>query len=118
MDAYEKFISRLANSVRASEVRELLALIRHHKDVISFAGGIPDPKLFPKHELADIAREVIVKYGDDALQYSETKGLIEAREVLSDFMARTKGFSVDPEDIVVTTGSQQALDLVDRKSVV
>lgn len=114
MPAYEKFCSKLAMGVKASDIRELLALIKHRRDVISFAGGIPDPKLFPKSELADISREVILKYGDEALQYSETKGLIELREILSDFMRRVKGIQVDPEDILVSTGSQQALDIVAR----
>ncbi|MGC9181665.1 PLP-dependent aminotransferase family protein [Thermogladius sp.] len=114
MPAYDKFYSRLAVGIKASDIRELLAIIKHRKDVISFAGGIPDPKLFPKSELADIAREVILKYGDDALQYSETKGLIELREILSDFMRRTKGIQTDAEDLIITTGSQQALDIVAR----
>ncbi|WP_440059586.1 PLP-dependent aminotransferase family protein [Thermogladius sp. 4427co] len=114
---YGKYYSSLANNIRASDIRELLALIKHRRDVISFAGGIPDPKLFPKSELADISREAILKYGDEALQYSETKGLIELRETLSDFMRRMKGISADPEDIVVTTGSQQALDIVARSMI-
>ncbi|ADV65097.1 PLP-dependent aminotransferase family protein [Desulfurococcus mucosus] len=111
---YSRFISHVAKSIKASEIRELLALIRGRKDIISFAGGIPDPVLFPRKELAKIAGVVIEKYGDNALQYSETKGIIEVRETLSDFLARKREIHVDAEDIIVTSGSQSGLDIVSR----
>lgn len=111
---YQKFYSSLAKSVKASEIRELLALIRGRRDVISFAGGIPDPALFPKERLSKIAEEVIIQYGNDALQYSETKGILEARETISDFLLRKKSIVADAEQIIITTGSQQALDLIAR----
>jgi len=111
---YSRFISNMAASIKASEIRELLALIRGRKDVISFAGGIPDPVLFPRKELAKIAGVVIEKYGNDALQYSETKGIIEVRETLSDFLARKRGITADAEEIIITSGSQSGLDIVSR----
>ncbi|WP_042667209.1 PLP-dependent aminotransferase family protein [Desulfurococcus amylolyticus] len=111
---YSRFISKVASNIKASEIRELLAIIRGRKDVISFAGGIPDPALFPRKELAKIAGIVIEKYGDDALQYSETKGIIEVRETLSDFLARKREIHADAEDIIITSGSQSALDIVSR----
>ncbi|MEL9908381.1 MAG: PLP-dependent aminotransferase family protein [Desulfurococcus sp.] len=114
MTDYSRFISKVASNIKASEIRELLAIIRGRKDVISFAGGIPDPTLFPRKELAKIAGIVIEKYGDDALQYSETKGIIEVRETLSDFLAKRREIHVDAEDIIITSGSQSALDIVSR----
>lgn len=111
---YRKFYSSLAKAVKASEIRELLALIRGRKDIISFAGGIPDPVLFPKERLSKIAEEVIIQYGNDALQYSETKGILEARETISDFLLRKKSIVADAEQIIITSGSQQALDLIAR----
>ncbi len=114
LDRYEKFISSTAKSIRASEIREILAIIRSRKDVISLAGGIPDPRTFPKKELAEIAQRVIVELGDVALQYSETKGILEVREMISHFLYEYRGISVDAENILVTTGSQQALDLIAR----
>ncbi len=114
MDKYEKFISRTAKEIRASEIREILAIIRARKDVISLAGGIPDPQTFPREELAEIAKHVIVDLGDTALQYSETKGILEVREMISHFLFEYRGISVDAENILVTTGSQQALDLISR----
>jgi len=82
MDKYDKFISNTAKQIRASEIREILAIIRARKDVISLAGGIPDPRTFPKEELAEIAKHVILDLGDTALQYSETKGILEVREIV------------------------------------
>lgn len=111
---FDNLITPAVRSIRASEVRELLKLVRRAKDIISFAGGIPDPKYFPKEELAEIATKVIKEYGDYSLQYSETQGIYEVREEIAKFMYRTKKVKVDPDNIIVTTGSQQALDIIAR----
>jgi len=111
---YSKYYSNLARSIKASEIRELLAIIKARRNVISFAGGIPDPALFPRAELAEIAREVIEVYGDDALQYSETKGVKEVRETVCSYLAARKGVKCGPENIIITTGSQLAIDLIAR----
>ncbi len=114
MPAYDEFFSSIAKSIKASEIREILAIIRERKDVISLAGGIPDPKTFPREELAEFARKMIIEMGNQALQYSETKGILEVREMLSHFLLESRGISVDAENIIVTTGSQQGLDLIAR----
>ncbi|MEZ0393513.1 MAG: PLP-dependent aminotransferase family protein [Desulfurococcaceae archaeon] len=114
LDKFERFASALSRSMRASEVRDLLSVIKRRGDVISLAGGIPDPSLFPKRELAEIARKVIEERGDVALQYGETKGELEARRALVDLMQRWRGFRAGEEDVVITTGSQQGLDLLAR----
>ncbi|MEM4224688.1 MAG: aminotransferase class I/II-fold pyridoxal phosphate-dependent enzyme, partial [Desulfurococcaceae archaeon] len=111
---YSKFYSNLARAIKASEIRELLAVISRRRDIISFAGGIPDPALFPRKELAEIAKEVIEVYGDQALQYSETKGVLVVREEICKYMKTRKHFNCDPEDLIVTAGSQSALDIVAR----
>jgi len=111
---YSRYYSNLARSIKASEIRELLAIIKAKKNVISFAGGIPDPELFPRKELAEIARDVIEIYGDEALQYSETKGVREVRETLCKFLSTRKSIKCEPENAIITTGSQSALDLVAR----
>jgi 2-aminoadipate transaminase len=111
---YSKYYSNLAKRIKASEIREILAILKTKRDVISFAGGIPDPTLFPKQELVEIARDVIEQYGDDALQYSETKGVREVREAVCKFMYAKKGFKCDLEDVIITTGSQSALDIIAR----
>ncbi len=114
LDDYTRFISVTARKIKASEIREILAVIRMRRDVISLAGGIPDPRTFPRKELAEIAKRMIIDLGDQALQYSETKGILEVREMLSHFLFEFRGISVDAENILVTTGSQQALDLIAR----
>ena len=114
MDHYEKFYSRVAKSIQASEIRELLAIIKQRQDVISLAGGVPDPRTFPTDYLAKITYDIIKNKGAYALQYSETKGILEVREMLSEFLYKARGIVVDAEDIIITTGSQQGLDLIAR----
>jgi len=99
--------------MRASEIRELLKLVEQ-KNVISFAGGLPDPKLFPIDELSEIAREVVRDLGAKALQYGPTKGATYYRKELADFLYRNRGIKVDVENILVTVGSQQAIDIISR----
>ena len=110
---YQKFLAERTELMRASEIRELLKLTEGRK-LISFAGGLPDPQIFPKAELAEIAKDVILRRGDKALQYSPTRGVSELRETLLDYMKK-KGVTVkSDDDVIVTTGSQQALDIVGR----
>lgn len=110
---FDRFFSRLARRIRASEVRELLSWAKKRK-VISFGGGFPDPDLYPVDELAEIARDVILTYRDKALQYGTTEGLDELREELIKFM-REHGVRVRGLDnIMITSGSQQAIDILGR----
>jgi len=111
---YTRLYSKLAKSIKASEIRELLAIISRRKDVISLAGGIPDPELFPRERLAEISKYVIEYYGDIALQYSETKGVPEARDTICKFLSKTKSIKCSEDEVVISTGSQSALDLVAR----
>ena len=109
---FKKFYAQRTRLMRVSEIRTILRVIEE-KGVISFAGGLPDPNLFPKKELSEIASYVIREYGNAALQYSVTRGVTLFRKSLSYFMS-TKGINVPPDNILVTTGSQQALDLIAR----
>jgi len=110
---YEKLLAGRSDLFRASEVRELLKLTEGKK-IISLAGGLPDPRVFPKEDLAKIAEEVIAEEGDKSLQYSPTGGVTQFREELKKFMAK-RGIKIKSEDnVIVTTGSQQALDLISR----
>ena len=116
MVKYERLLSDRTELLRASEVRELLKLTEGRK-IISLAGGLPDPRVFPKEELAEIAKEVILEEGDKSLQYSPTAGVTEFREELKKYMAR-KGVKIsDDEDLMVLTGSQQGLDIIARTMV-
>ena len=94
-------------------MRELLK-VTEGKNIICFTGGLPDPQVFPKRELAEVASYVIEELGDRALQYGPTKGITEFRETLKRFLMN-KGVKIESDDdIIVTTGSQQALDLISR----
>lgn len=109
----EKFFSQLTNRLRASEVRELLKWGIKEK-VISFGGGFPDPKLYPIREIVEITRNLILKYGHQVLQYGTTEGLDELREELLDFMAKYGIEIPSLDNIMITSGSQQAIDIIGR----
>jgi DNA-binding transcriptional MocR family regulator len=100
--------------MQASEIRELLKLL-DHPDIISFAGGIPDPALFPRQEIAAAYQRIL---GDPersavALQYSISEGYLPLREWLAGYMGRL-GVACTAENILITNGSQQALDFVGK----
>jgi len=110
---FERFFSQLTHRIRASEVRELLSWAKKRK-IISFGGGFPDPSLYPVEELAEIARDVILNYKNNTLQYGTTEGVDELREELIKFM-ECYGIKVGSlENIMITSGSQQAIDILSR----
>lgn len=107
---YEILFSKIANQMRPSEIRRLLKWATQ-KDIISFGGGIPDPKNIPKNEIAEITRRIILERGEEALIYGPTRGNKILIDELLKFMA-SRGIKLKgEEEIVVTTGSQQGLDL-------
>ncbi|MEM1930855.1 MAG: PLP-dependent aminotransferase family protein [Sulfolobales archaeon] len=110
---YGRFVAKASELFRASEIRELLKVVEARK-VISFAGGYPDPQTFPRESLARIAYEVILNYGDKALQYSPTKGVTAFRETLVKYLKNSGVKVTSEDDIIITSGSQQGLDLVSR----
>ncbi|WP_317382189.1 PLP-dependent aminotransferase family protein [Megasphaera stantonii] len=103
--------SDLAMGLKASEIRELLKLTTM-PEVISFAGGLPAPELFPLEELKQVDVEILSKEGQMAVQYGTTEGYLPLREKIAARMK--KAFQVDctPEEIVITSGSQQGLSLL------
>jgi 2-aminoadipate transaminase len=96
----------------SSAIRELRKLTAD-PEVISFAGGLPAPELFPVAEIEAATHRVLAAHGSRALQYSDTEGYYPLRELLVRHMARY-GIEVKPANVVVTTGSQQALDLIGK----
>ncbi|MCI4436829.1 MAG: PLP-dependent aminotransferase family protein [Ignisphaera sp.] len=110
---YTRFLSVETQYMRASEIRELLKLTEK-REVISFAGGLPDPQTFPVEEIAEIVSYVIKEYGASALQYGPTKGVTRYILELVDFLKRNRGIEASPEEVIVTVGSQQALDILAR----
>lgn len=100
------------HSMGSSAIRELLKLTEQ-PDLISFAGGLPAPELFPIAEMKDACDVVLSEQGARALQYSTTEGYTPLREMLARHMVRY-GIKVDVDNIVITSGSQQALDLIGK----
>jgi len=104
---------RFANRVsrmKASTVREMLKTTQR-ADVISFAGGLPAPELFPTDDIAIATRAVMDTRGPAALQYSITEGVPEIRAWVVERINRLHGTAFTPDDVIITSGSQQALDL-------
>ncbi len=106
-----QFASRLDN-VETSAIRELFKLLGK-PGIISFAGGFPDSAMFDVEGLKAAADKALTEEPGGALQYGATEGYDPLRQQLSAFM-KTKGVAVDPSGLIVTTGSQQALDLLGK----
>jgi 2-aminoadipate transaminase len=96
----------------SSAIRELLKLIAQ-PDIISFAGGLPAPELFPVEEIKEAVETVLTSKGPQALQYSTTEGYPPLRDMLVRHMQRY-GIVVDADNVLITSGSQQALDLIGK----
>ncbi|HID87380.1 MAG TPA: PLP-dependent aminotransferase family protein [Anaerolineae bacterium] len=98
--------------MRSSIIRELLKLTQQ-PDIISFAGGLPAPELFPVEEVQEACQRVLKEHGPKALQYSTTEGYPPLRRFLMEKMARY-GIMASEENILITHGSQQGLDLIGK----
>jgi len=96
----------------SSIIRDLLKLTEQ-ADIISFAGGLPAPEVFPVDEVLDAAARVFRDFGPQALQYSTTEGYLPLRELIARHTARF-GLHITPDNILITSGSQQALDLIGK----
>lgn len=109
-----QFASRLQN-VETSAIRELFKLLGK-PGIISFAGGFPDPALFDAAGIRQAADAVLANQPGPVLQYGATEGYPPLREGIAGFMG-AKGASVEPQGLIVTTGSQQALDLIGKTMI-
>ena len=98
--------------MKSSAIRELLKLTEQ-PDVISFAGGMPAPEVFPVEEIREACDKVLREQGGIALQYGSTEGYLPLREMIARHTAHI-GIEVTPENILITSGSQQALDLLGK----
>ena len=107
-----KFARRLENA-EGSAIREILKLASN-PEVISFAGGLPAPELFPAEEMKKVALAVLEEQGRAAMQYYATDGYPPLREAIAERMNRKLHTNVTADSILVTNGSQQCLDFVGR----
>ena len=95
--------------MNSSAIREILKLT-DRPGIISMAGGLPSPKAFPLDAFTQACQTVMQRDGAAALQYSTTEGFAPLRQAIADFLP----WDVDPEQVLITTGSQQALDLIGK----
>lgn len=113
--ATEYRFARRITSIKTSAIREILK-ITERPEIISFAGGLPAPELFPVEEFAEAHAAVFREEGQAALQYSTTEGWLPLRTWIAEHL-RAKGIAADPSRILITAGSQQGIDLVARTFV-
>jgi 2-aminoadipate transaminase len=107
-----KIYANRMSTIPKSFIREILKATQDPK-VISFAGGLPNPRFFPVNEIGEAAAKVLRQAGKASLQYSTTEGYLPLRQYVAERYS-TKGLSVHPDEILITNGSQQGLDLVGK----
>lgn len=106
------YASRMTE-LRTSDIREILK-ITQHPEVISFAGGLPASELFPTADLATLAHDLLLSDGARALQYAPTEGLAVLRQLIADRLQGRFDLDRNAEEVLVVSGSQQALDLTGK----
>lgn len=109
---WESHLAERTKAMQSSAIRELLK-VTQDPEVISFAGGLPAPEVFPIKEVELACTNVLRDLGKKALQYSATEGYYPLKEFLSSAMHQY-GIPAKPENVLLTNGSQQALDLIGR----
>lgn len=113
MTTYDRFLSRAAAYMQESAIRRMGTLIASRRDVISFAPGYPAPDTFPWMEFRDITARLLNGSDGSVLQYGPTRGYRPLLEAIVDIMTQ-RGIETRMNELLVTTGSQQGLDLVAR----
>lgn len=108
-ETFDRFFSDASHLMKKSAIREILKLTQR-PDMISFAGGLPSPDSFPIEDIKQVTSEVLDEDGKAALQYGTTEGDLKLRTLLAE-RHRRDGLDLSPDCVVITTGSQQALDL-------
>jgi len=112
IDRFVDLYAERAAGMSASEVRALFA-VAARPDVVSLAGGMPFVQALPQADVLEVVEQALTEHGAMALQYGGGQGQLSLRERLVPLMAE-EGVEADPQDMVITTGAQQALDLVGK----
>ena len=115
LERYARLFAQRTRVMRSSAMRDLME-ITARPEVISLAGGLPDTSTFPAQSFAAQMTRIAQESSAQALQYGPTEGFAETRECIREVM-RAEGMDPDPGDIIVTTGGQQAIDLVAKTLV-
>lgn len=105
-----RLYARRAREVQASAIREICKLVSDH-EICSMAGGWPDPATFPADAIRDIAVSVLTEHPGTALQYGASEGITALRETLAEWTSRRDGVSCTPDQVLVTHGSAQGMEL-------
>ncbi len=111
LELENRFASRAAH-MKPSEIRSLFA-VASRPEIVSLAGGMPNLSALPMDMMAEVVRNLVATNGTEALQYGSGQGHPLLREQICEVMA-LEGIRANPDDVIVTTGSQQALDLISR----
>lgn len=106
-------LAKRMEKLKASEIRELLKLTEQ-PGVISFAGGLPAPELFPIEDVIESSVRTLREHGQKALQYTTTEGYGPLRDWIADRMNKQQGTNYDRDNILITHGSQQVLDFMGK----
>jgi 2-aminoadipate transaminase len=110
---YDAFLSHAAEQMQESAIRRMGTVLAQSHDIISFAPGYPAPDTFPWHEFSEITKDLLTGADGSVLQYGPTRGYKPLLGAVADIMS-ARGVTTTPEHLLVTTGSQQGLDLVAR----
>jgi len=112
LERYAGLFASRTREMRSSAMRDMMA-VTERPEVISLAGGLPDTSTFPPETFAAVAQRIATESCARALQYGPTEGVGETKECIAEVMA-AEGMAVDGDDLIVTTGGQQVLDLVTK----
>ncbi len=107
-----RFADRM-KTTRKSFIREILK-VTQQPEVISFAGGLPNPGFFPVEEILRASTKVLAEDGRNVLQYSTSEGYLPLREFIAERYLRKSGLKIEPDEILITNGSQQGIDLIGK----
>lgn len=110
--SWDQHFAQRTKRMKSSAIRELLK-VTERADIISFAGGLPAPEVFPIETIATFTQQVLRDNGPQALQYSATEGYLPLRTLLAQQTSQ-HGLHVTTDNLVITSGSQQALDLLGK----
>src|SRR4051794_9156002 len=105
-DSWEQRFSQRVQQMKSSAIRELLK-VTEQKDIISFAGGLPAPEVFPLEEVQKATQIALTEHGTQALQYGATEGYYPLRKLVAERMSRGN-LKVNVDNVLITSGSQQA----------
>jgi 2-aminoadipate transaminase len=115
LERYAGLFAERTGAMRSSAMRDLMA-ITARPEVISLAGGLPDTSTFPPQSFAALMTRIAQESAAEALQYGPTEGFEETKDCIVEVMG-AEGMLPDPDDVIVTTGGQQAIDLVTKTLV-